>query len=137
MNKIVNILLIEDHEDDLVLFKDSLLKLPDDLYCFYHTSNGLEGYSFLLSEYTPKIDLIFLDDNMPRMSGFEFLIRIKNIDNWWKGYPLVVMLTGNNYSEEERMELYEHGVASIVSKDRYSHDFEHVLNYWIHCVEFI
>ena len=66
------VLLIDDDETDHFFFKRLVHKsnLIKDVICFHYADEALQ---FLQSRERPKIDVIFLDINMPRMSGFDFL----------------------------------------------------------------
>ncbi len=73
----VEILLLEDEPSDAYLVKMAL-KEGKVLAHLHHVVDGREGLDFLnrTEKYAdvPRPDLIFLDLNMPRMNGREFLI---------------------------------------------------------------
>ena len=81
MNKLINILLVEDDQLDAIDIKRSLDKL-NILYKLTHTRNGEEAIEFLElnSELLP--DLILLDINMPRINGLELLSTIRQHPVW-------------------------------------------------------
>ena len=71
--------------------------------------NGIEALAYLRkageenqSESFPKPDIIFLDINMPKMNGFEFLAEYKNLDERLKSKVLIVMLTTSLNPEDQK-----------------------------------
>lgn len=89
------VLLIDDDETDHFFF-NRLVKNTDlinQAICFQYAEEALE---YLKQKDRPKISAIFLDINMPRMSGFEFLEEAKKIlpDSFCEK-AVVVMLTSS------------------------------------------
>lgn len=62
------ILLVEDDEHLQFLIKEELV---EEGYEVVVASDGVEAMSMLLSDCSPRPDLIILDIRMPRMDGFE------------------------------------------------------------------
>lgn len=86
--KNVHILWVDDEID---LLKPHILFLEEKGYTVSTASNGEDAYKLVSSSY---FDLVFLDENMPGLSGLETLNRIKSA----KSSLPVVMITK---SEEE------------------------------------
>ena len=85
-----NILWVDDEVD---LLKPHILFLQQKGYAVDTATDGEDALDLLNEK---RYDIIFLDENMPGLSGIETLARIKTID---QGIP-VVMITK---SEEERI----------------------------------
>ncbi len=69
--------------------------------------NGVEALNFLKKENQTHPDLIFLDINMPKMNGWEFLQAYKEFKADQKAEVVVVMLsTSINPSDKERAEQF-------------------------------
>lgn len=89
-----NILLIEDDELDTISVERSLKKL-EIKYVLHTAYNGIEALKLLRDEKNPLIpDVIFLDINMPKMNGIEFLNIIRN-DPKLKDLKVFVMTTSS------------------------------------------
>ncbi|TAN65938.1 MAG: response regulator [Methylobacter sp.] len=121
MNKLhnsnfVEILLLEDEPSDAYLVKMAL-KEGRVLAHLHHVVDGREGLDFLnkTEKYAdaPRPDLIFLDLNMPRMSGCEFLVAIK-ADERFKAIPVVVLTTSD--VEKDVVRSYQLGATSYITK---------------------
>ncbi|MEL6868084.1 MAG: response regulator [Bacteroidota bacterium] len=71
-------------------------------------TNGEEALEYLKSPFSdshPRPDLVFLDINMPRMNGWEFLEAYRQLDEHQKALNVIVMLsTSAHYSDLERAE---------------------------------
>ena len=52
--------------------------------------NPVEAFNYLKTE---KVDLIFLDINMPAMNGWEFLEKYNNLEKGHRGNIVIIMLT--------------------------------------------
>ncbi len=71
MNKSINVLLVEDSEADQFLFEAAVEETGQEVFVI-KASDGEEAHNMLVSkEVLPRF--IFLDINMPRMNGYEFL----------------------------------------------------------------
>lgn len=121
MNETVNshfveILLLEDEPSDAYLVKMAL-KEGKVLAHLHHVVDGRDGLDFLnkTEKYAnaPRPDLIFLDLNMPRMNGCEFLTAIK-ADARHKGIPVVVLTTSD--VEKDVISSYQLGATSYITK---------------------
>jgi CheY-like chemotaxis protein len=114
MNKLkYTVLLADDDEDDCDFFKDALdeLLLPVELVI---VNDGEQLMNFLLKNPSDTLpDLLFLDLNMPRKSGFECLTEIKQIDKL-KYLPVIILSTSKNNDIVDMM--YERGVIHYIQK---------------------
>lgn len=93
MEKTIRILWVDDEID---LLKPYILFLEDKGYNLSVASNGEDALQLVAEE---NFDLIFLDENMPGLSGLETLGKIKSL----KASIPVVMITKSE--EEDIMEL--------------------------------
>lgn len=90
-------------DDEIDLLKPSIMFLENKGYTVVPVTNGKDAIDRVGKK---GIDLVFLDETMPGLSGLETLSRIKEIDN----HVPVVMITKN---EEEN--LMEEAIGSQIS----------------------
>jgi CheY-like chemotaxis protein len=93
--KFRSILHIDDYVEDQEIFGSALEKVSDALKYISFT-NAREALSKLINnEFNP--DVIFLDLNMPIMSGPEFLREIKSVEHL-RAIPVIIFSTTSNPS---------------------------------------
>jgi CheY-like chemotaxis protein len=85
--------LVDDDIDDHEIFKSALAKVDEDLELITAT-NGYEALN-ILSIANKLPDYIFVDLNMPRMGGLQFLKEIKKTDKL-KNIPVIIYTTSSN-----------------------------------------
>ena len=85
------LLLADDDTDDCVFFQEVLTELPV-LTSLDTVNDGVELMDYLLKNSETLPDLLFLDLNMPRKTGFECLIEIKANDAL-KHLPVIILST--------------------------------------------
>ena len=90
--KLNTILLVDDDEEDnyfhsIVINKLNIVNQIDV------ANNGLEALSYLKDGKNSLPDVIFLDLNMPKMNGWEFLEEYKVLSPEQKAKVLIVILT--------------------------------------------
>ncbi len=93
MKKKLNRILLVDYDHEDCYFHQIVI---DKMYItdsVVEAKNGLEALDFLHKEGGPTPELIFLDINMPRMNGWEFLEEYKNLDPTRKARIVIMMLT--------------------------------------------
>ena len=64
--------------------------------------NGIEALDFLKRENEIRPDLIFLDINMPKMNGWEFLDEYKHLNTAEKHIIIVMLTTSANPADVEK-----------------------------------
>ncbi len=105
------LLLVDDDTDDQEIFKSALSKVDGSL-ALVTASNGYEALNVLSAADTLP-DIIFVDLNMPRMGGLQFLKEIKQTDTL-KDIPVIIYTTSSNPIDIARTK--ELGAASFVTK---------------------
>ncbi len=109
-----SIMLVEDSEGDVYIFKRAIkdAKVLNDVIVF---KDGKEALEFLTDEKNRDRlpGIIFLDINMPMVSGFEVLKSVK-ADDRLSLIP-VVMLTISQ-EEEDIIRSYDYGAVSFITK---------------------
>ena len=105
MNKVkYKLLLADDDIDDVAFFKEALEELPFTSR-LETVNDGVELMEFLNGELIELPDMLFLDLNMPRKTGYECLSEIKS-DDKLKHLPVVIISTS-----------FEHDVAQLLYKN--------------------
>ena len=134
-NGLVNILLVYDDEDCLMFIRDAMedgnIGNP-----VYSVTSGEEALDFLYrrGEHSdaPKIGLVYLDIEMPGMSGLEVLKAIRT-DRRFGNVP-VVMMTGV-CDDKEKREAARNGANSYAVKPHDPNEFMNTIieatGYWL------
>jgi DNA-binding response OmpR family regulator len=92
-----NILIIDDDDDDSEFLRDAISQVNPDTSCAI-TSNAIDAIHGLKSNSLQRPDLIFLDLNMPRMSGKDCLKELKK-DPAISEIPVVIYTTSKSHGE--------------------------------------
>jgi len=84
-------MIVDDSESDQFLASNEI-KRHDDNIEIMQAYDGVEALE-MLAETDEKPDVIFLDINMPRMNGLEFLEEYSKLEDQ---SPVIAMLTSSN-----------------------------------------
>jgi CheY-like chemotaxis protein len=116
----LSIMFIDDSTSDKVLFKH-VLKAIDTSLEYITAADGQEALEYLTAA-SKLPDYIFLDINMPRMNGIEFLGIIKTMERL-KSIPIIMYSTAQAWVYEHMAK--ELGAAHCLTK---SSDFDETIN---------
>jgi two-component system response regulator len=133
----VDILLVEDNPDDAELTLRALKKarIANTIHV---ASDGAEALDFLFRTgkyegypaHLPRV--VLLDLKLPKVSGLEFLRRLKG-DDRTKVIPVVVLTSSRE--ESDVVETYRLGVNSYIVKpvdfEKFVSAVEHIGLYWL------
>jgi CheY-like chemotaxis protein len=122
----VHILVVEDDEVDTEALQRAFKK-QNISYPLYFVPDGKAALMALRGEgsiVVPRPHLIFVDINMPRLNGFEFLRELR-ADNTLK-QVLVFVLTSSD-DEKDKIKAYNFNIAGYLLKDQVGRDFEHLI----------
>lgn len=100
MRVTINCLLIDDDLEDQEIFKIALNGIQPTVECSF-AQDGVEALHFL-EKTQPLPDIIFLDINMPKMNGKEFLKAVMTKKEL-QGIPVVIYSTSYNNQTETEM----------------------------------
>ena len=133
-NRKLKILLVEDNPDDVKIAERSLKKgnFQSDLFV---VQDGQEALDFLRrkGKYADAVkpDLIFLDLNLPKVTGHEVLAEIKK-DEKLRRIPVIVLTVSKR--DEDMVKAYNSGASGYINKPPSTGEFIKVINtvldYW-------
>jgi CheY-like chemotaxis protein len=114
----IHILLADDDIDDRSFFAKALRNIPI-VTVLTSVQDGEQLVEYLSENLTQLPDIIFLDLSMPRKTGFECLIEIKE-DEKFKEIPIVVFTTsfgrGIDYEQNLIKTLVSNGAQEFIRK---------------------
>lgn len=93
------VFLVDDDQDDLFLFTEALTSVDDSIK-LYSANDGFDALNKLQATQPPP-DLIFLDLNMPRLNGIEFLSKVK-ASATLSDIPVIVYSTSDSNTHREK-----------------------------------
>ena len=117
-----NFLQIDDDSDDCELFMEALFAVSSSSYTAIN--DPVEAYHKLLMREI-KPDVIFLDLNMPVMSGFELLTEIKK-QEVLQQIPIIIFSTSQ--LEDIKREAKQLGAHDYISKPNNFNDLKQILS---------
>ena len=125
----MRVLLIEDDLIEIMKFERTL-NSHDPNHQLVSVKNGEEAIQ-ILEQKNNLPDLIFLDLNMPKMNGLEFLKILRGHAEWCY-LPTVILTTSVN--QKDLKKAYELGVSGYLNKPLKFEDYvdriEKALSYW-------
>ena len=135
--RLMNILLVEDSEADIKITLRAFDKAKIKNHVFV-VRDGQEALDYLYhkNSYTDpskflSTDIILLDIQLPKLTGFEVLQALKR-DKKLKIIPVVVLTSSTN--DKDILQSYNYGVVSFIQKPVDYQEFEKVVDgfnlYW-------
>lgn len=112
MKPIRTLFLVDDDTDEHELFGEALRTVSEDI-TLVTAINGLDAIRKLDSNAIATPDVIFLDLNMPKMNGIQFLEKIKASDNY-ASIPVHIYTTSSN--PEHKAAALSLGATSFFTK---------------------
>lgn len=112
--KLERIMLVDD-DVNTNIYNEIILNqanAAEDIVIF---QNGKEALEYMKTD-NHKVDLIFLDINMPIMNGWQFLEGYNQLDEDKKAGKIIVMLTAS-INEDDRAKAQEYNIVeTFISK---------------------
>jgi CheY-like chemotaxis protein len=96
------VMLVDDDNNDN-FFHEREIKKTNESTIIITKNNGLEALEYLKSQkYNNDMhpDLIFLDINMPKMNGWDFLKEYSNLDKKLQSRAIIIMLSTSKNPED-------------------------------------
>jgi len=112
MHIIRTIFIIDDDTDDQELLTEAIQDIDPSIGC-RTAEDGLKAFHLLVAEMKTIPDLIFLDLNMPRMGGKQFLAELKKHPDY-RRIPVIIYTTSSEAEDIE--ECSRLGAVDFITK---------------------
>lgn len=108
----ITFLLVDDDEDDRMLFCEALNDVDPVIQCFTE-GNGRVMLTKLETQELVRTDIIFLDINLPSINGWEILKKLKQ-HRHYRDIPVIMYSTSAR--DFHLHQAQEHGASSVMKK---------------------
>lgn len=124
ISKKITIILTDDDEEDRDFFQYAILDLKID-YNLLLFSSGQELIDYLNND-NDIPDIVFLDLNMPGMSGFEALEKIR-ADKKFNKIPVIAIYSTSS-NEADKLRSLQYGANTFITKPNNFSELKKLLN---------
>ena len=100
--------------DDSKVIRRAAVKMLGDDYLVHEAVDGIDGWQQL--QRNDAISVVFTGMQMPNMSGIELLSIIRRSDDEHLSTLPVIMITGDEDSEDAKRKVFEAGATDFVAK---------------------
>lgn len=118
------VFLIDDDDDDRELFSEALTEV-DDSVIFYYAADGENALEKIASKSVDTPDIIFLDINLPAMTGWQCLDKLKRLEAS-KNVPVIMYSTSSH--ARDRNIARSLGALCLITKPHDYKQIKHVLS---------
>jgi len=108
----LHVLLTDDDEDDRFIFKEILNEMDNDI-TVHMVNDGKQLMDFLATETNPLPHIIFLDLNMPNMSGLECLKKIRRNEKY---SDISIAIYSTSTSKKDIDDTFSNGANIYITK---------------------
>lgn len=124
LTKPKTVLIADDDPDDVEMFMEALQEIDNNISCV-SAGNGYEALQILNVVNATKPDVIFLDLNMPKLSGKQCLIKLKQ-QAQFADIPVIIFTTSKLDDDNEEMRRL--GALDFITKPSRFTDLVQLLN---------
>jgi len=103
MNKKLRCVMLVDDDNNDNFFHEREIRKTNESTIIITKNNGLEALEYLKSQKNNNDihpDLIFLDINMPKMNGWDFLKEYNSLDKKLQSRAIIIMLSTSKNPED-------------------------------------
>ena len=119
----IRVLLTDDDEDDRLIFNEVMDEMDKDI-SVRMVNDGKQLMDFLASKNNPLPHIIFLDLNMPNMSGIECLKEIRGHEKY---SDISIAIYSTSTSKKDIDDTFHHGANIYITKPAAYSDLKEVL----------
>lgn len=125
--KVVNLLLIQDNQGDIIMFRRTLQSIGSPIK-ITNITDGLQAYNMFQQSRVidPVPNMIILDINLPRVNGLQILQQIKQ-HPIYKIIPTIVLTTSKRQSQIKLA--YGFNATTYFAKPHQPEDFKSLIKY--------
>ncbi len=127
MNTKLNCIMLIDDDSDDNFFHETAIMENNFLGAVIVQDSALKALEYIRSKTVPCIDLIFLDINMPRMSGWDFLIEYNLLSNEIEKKPIIIMLSTSYNNDDVAKAKDNNLVSDYITKPLTKEIFENII----------
>jgi len=119
----LRVLLTDDDENDRLIFKEILDEMDRNI-TVHMVNDGRQLMDFLTTENNPLPHIIFLDLNMPNMSGIECLKEIRSNEKY---NDISIAIYSTSTSKKDIDDTFRHGANIYITKPAAYNELKKVL----------
>ncbi len=132
--KKINCVLLVDDSASTNFYNKKIIETSGKVEHIFEVANGLEALEFIHQKgrfnHYPSPDIIFLDINMPKMDGFEFLEQYAKLAKQKTAHSIIVFLTTSNWSKDKMKAAENDLIHGFIEKPLKEKDLKKLCNYY-------
>jgi len=133
--KKINCVLLVDDSPSTNFYHKKVIEVSGEVENVYEVENGLEALDYIsqtgkFNDSYPMPNIIFLDINMPKMGGFEFLENYSKLPKNKREDMLIVFLTTSNWVKDKIKANENELIHELIEKPLKKDDLTKINNYY-------